>query len=171
MEFKNGYNLIYEKMTADGKALFASKSGIPTADDGEIDLGLTKEEIAAIKLVYENANGIVVSTDTIPSSEDKSIELTIDGEPVIGPSGDEPVPPEPLKPFIAGKTISGIIVDPTYFTIEQMDAVLTEIPEEILVSPRGGGDEIGTIVLQDDVDLRLLLILISDEDNVREDGL
>lgn len=87
MEFKNGYNFMYQK----AKAIYASKIGRPAADDEAVDFGLTDEEKKNIKLVYENKNGLVVSFSNIPSADDKEITATIDGVPVIGPSGSEPV--------------------------------------------------------------------------------
>lgn len=86
MEFKNGYNLLYQKL----KAVYASKTGRPNADDQPVDFGLTEEEIAKIKLVYETKDSIVASYSNIPTKEDLSVTVTVNGEPVIGPSGDTP---------------------------------------------------------------------------------
>ena len=86
MEFKNGYNFLYQK----AKAIYASKLGRPSVDDEEVDTGLTAEEKKNIKLVYENKEGLVVSFSNIPTTADKEITATINGVPVIGPSGDNP---------------------------------------------------------------------------------
>lgn len=86
MEFKNGYNLLYQKL----KAVYASKTGRPNADDQPVDFGLTEEEIAKIKLVYETKDNILVSYSNIPTEEDLAVAVTVDGESVIGPSGDTP---------------------------------------------------------------------------------
>ena len=128
MEFKNGYNLIYEKATADGKALFASKAGIPTEDDEAIDTGLTKEEIAATKLFYEADGTIKASMTGLPSADALSVELTINGEPVIGPEGPGPgpVPPTPTGLTAFGREpgydVPTIVVDPTAMTTDELNA-------------------------------------------------
>lgn len=92
MEFKNGYNFIYEKRVEAVRKLFASKIGRPDLSDEAIDLGLTDEEIKAAKLFYETKESIMASASGIPTADDKTVSLTINGEPVIGPSGDEPGP-------------------------------------------------------------------------------
>ena len=96
MEFKNGYNFMYQKL----KAIYASKTGKPEATDKPVDLGLTEEDIKNIKLVYENKDGFVANFTGLPTAEDKSFELTVNGELVVGPSGSDPGPePTPLTPF------------------------------------------------------------------------
>lgn len=86
MEFKNGYNFMYQK----AKEIYASKIGRPATDDEAVDFGLTEEEKKNIKLVYENKSGLVVSFSNIPTANDTEIVATINGEPVIGPSGGTP---------------------------------------------------------------------------------
>ena len=86
MEFKNGYNFMYQK----AKEIYASKVGRPAADDEAVDFGLTEEEKKNIKLVYENKDGLVVSFNSLPSADDTQIQATINGELVIGPSEDTP---------------------------------------------------------------------------------
>ena len=97
MNFKNGYNFIYEKKVENKRKLFASKAGLPTADDEPIDLGLTDEQIAATKLFYEKADTFAASSTGIPTIADIDFSLTIDGEEVLGPA-KEPVPPVPPTP-------------------------------------------------------------------------
>ena len=75
MEFKNGYNFLYQK----AKSIYASKIGRPNTDDGEVDFGLTDDEKKNIKLVYENKNGLVVNFTGLPTIEDKNI-TAMDGE-------------------------------------------------------------------------------------------
>lgn len=88
MEFKNGYKLIYEK----NKKLYASKEHIPHTGDSEVDLGLTQEQINSIKLVYEKDDNLVASTTGLPTEDPLAVNLTINGESVLGPSGEEPEP-------------------------------------------------------------------------------
>ena len=90
MEFKNGYNFIYEKQVEAARKLFASKIGRPDSTDEAIDLGLTDEEIKSAKLFYETKESIMASISNRPTVDDKAVSLTINGESVIGPSGDEP---------------------------------------------------------------------------------
>lgn len=99
MEFKNGYNFMYQKL----KTIYASKIGRPDIEDEAVDFGLTEEEIKNIKLVYENKNGLVVNFTGLPTADDKSIQATINGEPVIGPSGDDPTPA--MVPFAIGDVL------------------------------------------------------------------
>lgn len=86
MEFKNGYNFMYQK----AKEIYASKIGRPAEDDEAVDFGLTEEEKKNIKLVYEKKEGIIVNFTGLPTADDKPIELTAGGEVVVGPSGDVP---------------------------------------------------------------------------------
>jgi len=92
MEFKNGYNFIYEKTDDNGRKLYASKIGRPGDDDKAIDIGLTTEEIKATKLVYENAEGFMASEEYIPTAEDKDFIPKVDGKAVLAPA--EYVDPE-----------------------------------------------------------------------------
>lgn len=129
MEFKNGYKLLYQKAN---KKIYASKKAIPTDADEQVDLGLTEEQIASIKLVYENKDGLVASlTDAIPSSDDKEFTLTIDGEVVFGPSGEEPTPPtpptpEPVDPIQENQILK--VGDKIHFdTTADMDSLLSDL--------------------------------------------
>lgn len=129
MEFKNGYNFLYQK----AKAIYASKLGRPGQDDEPVDTGLTDEEKKNIKLVYETKEGIVVNFTGLPTTDDKQILLTVDGEPVIGPSGGiEPVPVA-MVPFELNQAIRGF-----YFgnvkngdINEELEAFLANIDAEM----------------------------------------
>ena len=97
MEFKSGYNFMYQKL----KAIYASKKGRPNAADEPVDLGLSEEDLKKLKLVYETKDSLMVSFKNIPTKDDKAFELTIDGEPVIGPSvgpGPKPISLYTVKP-------------------------------------------------------------------------
>lgn len=100
MEFKNGYNFLYQKM----KDIYASKIGRPGPDDSQVSLGITPEELENVKLVYETADSLVVSFKNIPTTNDIPIELTANGEEVIGPSAGEA---RVLVPFEIGMSIRG----------------------------------------------------------------
>lgn len=97
MEFKNGYNFMYQKL----KAIYASKTGKPEVTNEPVDLGLSEEDIKKLKLVYETKDSLMFSFKNIPTKDDKAFELTIDGEPVIGPSvgpGPKPISLYKVKP-------------------------------------------------------------------------
>lgn len=97
MEFKNGYNFMYQKL----KAIYASKTGKPEATNEPVDLGLSEEDIKKLKLVYETKDSLMFSFKNIPTKDDRAFELTIDGEPVIGPSvgpGPKPISLYKVKP-------------------------------------------------------------------------
>ena len=101
MEFKNGYNLIYEK----AHKIFASKTHKPELEDEAIDFGLTEAEIANIKLIYENKDGLVASFKNIPTADDLEIRAMSRGEEVFGPAGGNI--PRVLKQFKIGQAIIG----------------------------------------------------------------
>lgn len=125
MEFKNGYKLIYQK----AKELYASKKSIPMADDAIIDTGLTEEEKSRLKLVYETKDSIIVNFTGLPTAEDKPIVLTADGEPVVGPSGDEPTPIT-MVPFEVGQKITGF-----YFGNVKNGDINEELESFLLAAP------------------------------------
>lgn len=125
MEFKNGYKLIYQK----AKELYASKKPIPMADDAVIDTGLTEEEKSKLKLVYETKDSIIVNFTGLPTAEDKPIVLTADGEPVVGPSGDEPTPIT-MVPFEVGQKIVGF-----YFGNVKNGDINEELESLLLAAP------------------------------------
>ena len=100
MEFKNGFNFMYQR----SKDIFASKIGRPSAEDEKVDLGLTDEEVKNVKLIYENVDGLVVSFKDIPTPEDIEITLTSRGEEVIGPSNSDV---RVLTPFTMGLSVRG----------------------------------------------------------------
>lgn len=125
MEFKNGYKLIYQK----AKELYASKKSIPMADDAIIDTGLTEEDKKTLKLVYETKDSIIVNFTGLPTAEDKPIVLTADGEPVVGPSGDEPTPIM-MVPFEVGQKIIGF-----YFGNVKNGDINEELESFLLAAP------------------------------------
>ena len=128
MEFKNGYNFIYEKKVEAARKLFASKIGRPDLNDEAIDLGLTDEEIKSAKLFYETKESIVASTSGIPTANDKAVSLTINGEPVIGPSGDEPGP-KVGTPFEVGQSYDYIYYNQD-LSIAEVNAILESLDYE-----------------------------------------
>ena len=94
MELKNGYKLIYEKLIDGIKKLFATKNTVPSIEDKPIDLGISAEQEAALKLVYQKEDNLWCSTKNVPTTDDIMLHLTIDGEEVLGPS-DGPTPVAP----------------------------------------------------------------------------
>ena len=93
MEFKNGYNFLYQR----ARDIYASKIGRPGENDDQVDLGITTEELASAKLIYETKESIMASFTGVPTVEDKPIELTANGEVVVGPSGKEPRVIKPIE--------------------------------------------------------------------------
>lgn len=100
MEFKNGYNFLYQR----ARDIYASKIGRPGENDDQVDLGITTEELASAKLIYETKESIMASFTGVPTVEDKPIELTANGEVVVGPSGKEP---RVIKPIEVGQVLRG----------------------------------------------------------------
>ena len=126
MQLVNGFKLIYERMTDGARTLYATKTGIPNVEDAELAFGLSKEEIADIKLVYEKDGQIMVSFTGIPSVEDVPATITADGELVIGDS-DEPVPPTP----VTGKLVIGNSIEQFKVALDMSIDEVVEILEKL----------------------------------------
>lgn len=144
MEFKNGYNFMYQKL----KSIYASKTGRPNDTDVPADLGLTEEDINNLKLVYETKEGLAVSFKNYPTPDDKYFEVTVNGELVLGPSGNVPPTPGEMVRFYMGQRVKGY-----YFgnvkngdVNEELEEYLFSLDEAAILVAGGSEEEFGALI-------------------------
>lgn len=82
MKLGNGFKLVYEKKETDGaRKLYASQEVAPSAVDGELDPNL--DALSGIKLVYQKDSKIWGSKKSVPTAEDVSAVIKVNGIPLF----------------------------------------------------------------------------------------
>ena len=77
MKLNPEFKVVYEKTIADERKLYAAKNHIPSDSDGELDPNL--DALKDIKLVYEKNGKLYGSKENIPTANDTSPIVTVDG--------------------------------------------------------------------------------------------
>ncbi len=111
MKLQNGYTFIYEKEIGGKRHLFASKRGIPTDGDVEIQYdSLTEDEVKAFKFIYEGDKGFRGAEGSVPAEGDKKFALT-DGTHTILAEDDYEVVQAVVEQSTAKKSKKKVVVE------------------------------------------------------------